>query len=94
MRSEKLAAIGRLSETVAHEINTPLEAATNPLYLASLDTALSAEARAYLADAEHELLRLANIARHTLTVTPPNRLPAQGQFLGRLLRRGRSHNQT
>ncbi|MGC1872693.1 MAG: ATP-binding protein [Acidobacteriaceae bacterium] len=67
LRSEKLAAIGRLSATVAHEINNPLEAATNLIYLASLDTAMSGEARAYLADAEHELHRLANIARHTLT---------------------------
>jgi PAS domain S-box-containing protein len=67
LRSEKLAAIGRLSATVAHEINNPLEAATNLLYLASLDTSMSAEAQAYLADAERELHRLANIARHTLT---------------------------
>lgn len=67
LRSEKLAAIGRLSATVAHEINNPLEAATNLIYLASLDTAMSGEARAYLADAELELRRLANIARHTLT---------------------------
>ena len=67
LRSEKLAAIGRLSATVAHEINNPLEAATNLLYLASLDTTMSDEARAYLVDAERELRRLANIARHTLT---------------------------
>ncbi|MGB6304979.1 MAG: ATP-binding protein [Acidobacteriaceae bacterium] len=67
LRSEKLAAIGRLSATVAHEINNPLEAATNLIYLASLDTTMGAEARAYLADAERELHRLANIARHTLT---------------------------
>lgn len=67
LRSEKLAAIGRLSATVAHEINNPLEAATNLIYLASLDNSMSDEARGYLGDAERELHRLANIARHTLT---------------------------
>jgi PAS domain S-box-containing protein len=79
LRSEKLAAIGRLSATVAHEINNPLEAATNLLYLVSLDTAMSAEARAYLGDAERELHRLANIARHTLTFarTKPNGGPTE-----------------
>ncbi len=74
LRSEKLAAIGRLSATVAHEINNPLEAATNLLYLASLDTAMNPETRTYLQDAERELHRLGNIARHTLTFarTKPN----------------------
>ena len=33
-REEKLAAIGRLSATIAHEINNPLEAVTNLIYLA------------------------------------------------------------
>ena len=67
LRSEKLAAIGRLSATVAHEINNPLEAVTNLLYLATSDKTLSEPTRTYLADAELELTRLASIARHTLT---------------------------
>ncbi len=33
VRSEKLAAIGRLSATIAHEMNNPLEAVTNLLFL-------------------------------------------------------------
>ena len=33
-RSEKLAATGRLAATMAHEINNPLEAVTNLIYLA------------------------------------------------------------
>ena len=34
IRTEKLAAVGRLASTMAHEINNPLEAVTNLIYLA------------------------------------------------------------
>jgi PAS domain S-box-containing protein len=67
LRAEKLAAIGRLSATIAHEINNPLEAVTNLLYLSSADPDLSVETRSYLEGADQELRRLASIARHTLT---------------------------
>ena len=67
IRSEKLAAIGRLSATIAHEINNPLEAVTNLLFLASSDRHLDPETRRYLEQADEELARLASIARHTLT---------------------------
>jgi PAS domain S-box-containing protein len=67
LRAEKLAAIGRLSATIAHEINNPLEAVTNLLYLASADPELTQETHGYLARADQELCRLASIARHTLT---------------------------
>jgi PAS domain S-box-containing protein len=67
VRSEKLAAIGRLSATIAHEMNNPLEAVTNLLFLSSSDTALSPETRNYLSSADQELRRLASIARHTLS---------------------------
>lgn len=66
LRSEKLAAMGRLASTVAHEINNPLEAVTNLLYLAKMDASQSDEAKAYLATAEAELARLADITRLTL----------------------------
>lgn len=66
LRSEKLAAMGRLASTVAHEINNPLEAVTNLLYLARMDQSQSDEAKTYLATAEAELARLADITRLTL----------------------------
>ncbi len=66
LRSEKLAAMGRMASTVAHEINNPLEAVTNLLYLARTDPDQGESTRAYLATAETELARLADITRLTL----------------------------
>jgi PAS domain S-box-containing protein len=67
VRSEKLAAIGRLSATIAHEVNNPLEAVTNLIYLAKSDPNLSSETGEYLTRADQELARLGAIARRTLT---------------------------
>ncbi len=66
IRSEKLAAMGRLASTIAHEINNPLEAVTNLLYLARTDVSLSPSTDNHLAVAEHELARVAEIARLAL----------------------------
>lgn len=71
LRSEKLAAMGRLASTVAHEINNPLEAVTNLLYLARTEVAHSCSASSpdavhWLETAEQELARLGHITRLTL----------------------------
>lgn len=71
LRSEKLAAIGRLSATIAHEMNNPLEAVTNLLYLAKAESGIPAQTATYLAAADEELRRLSSIARHTLTFARP-----------------------
>ncbi len=63
LRSEKLAAVTRLASTVAHEINNPLEAVTNLLFLAQSDTTLRPDTQVYLATAEKELARLGDITR-------------------------------
>jgi PAS domain S-box-containing protein len=63
IRSEKLASAGRLAATIAHEINNPLEAVTNLLYLAKGDPANAAH---YIESAEGELHRVAHITRQTL----------------------------
>jgi PAS domain S-box-containing protein len=62
-RSEKLATAGRLTAAIAHEINNPLEAITNLLYLARRDPA---RADQHLEMAEREVQRVADIAQQTL----------------------------
>jgi PAS domain S-box-containing protein len=64
--TEKLAAAGRLAATVAHEINNPLEAVTNLVYLTRRDLQNTERAEAHLALAGRELDRVAHIARQTL----------------------------
>ncbi len=64
--TEKLAAAGRLAATVAHEINNPLEAVTNLVYLAKRDLPDSKKVGSYLQLASRELDRVAHIARQTL----------------------------
>jgi PAS domain S-box-containing protein len=75
VRSEKLAAIGRLSATIAHEVNNPLEAVTNLLFLAQSEPDLPPTARDYLHRADQELARLGGIARRTLTFVRPKSSP-------------------
>jgi PAS domain S-box-containing protein len=65
VQSEKLAAVGRLASSIAHEINNPLEAVTNLIYLARNHT-VSPEAQEYLKLADHELRRVSVIANQTL----------------------------
>ncbi len=65
MRSEKLAAVGRLASSMAHEINNPLEAVTNLLFLSRGNT-LEPHTQEWLDQAEIELRRVSAIANQSL----------------------------
>jgi two-component system, chemotaxis family, CheB/CheR fusion protein len=64
--SERLAVAGRMAATIAHEINNPLEAVTNILYILAREEALSEKGRQYMKAADEELRRVAQITRTTL----------------------------
>ena len=65
-KAEKLAAAGRLAATVAHEINNPLEAVCNLIYIVKNTASLPQETVGYLHMAEQELDRVSHITRQTL----------------------------
>ena len=65
VQAEKIAATGRMAATIAHEINNPLEAVLNLLYLLR-PLVSGTEGKTYLSTAEIELNRVAHIAKQTL----------------------------
>jgi PAS domain S-box-containing protein len=65
LQAEKIAATGRMAATIAHEINNPLEAMTNLLYLLR-PMVTDPEGINYLSSAEDELGRVSHIAKQTL----------------------------
>lgn len=77
VRSRQIAAAGRMAASVAHEINNPLEAVGNIIYLLKRDS-LPGELRSkYLEIAEQELSRVALLARRTLGFYKEDSKPAE-----------------
>ena len=66
LRSEMLASAGRMAASIAHEINNPLAAVVNTLYLVRTTADLPKGACEYLDVADGELKRIAHIVRQTL----------------------------
>ena len=65
LQSEKLASVGRLASSIAHEINNPLEAVTNLLYILAARVE-DPETLQFVVSAQEELARVSHIATHTL----------------------------
>lgn len=65
LQSEKLAVAGRLAASIAHEINNPLEAVANLLYLIGQEE-LGSQTREYAELALGEVMRVARITSQTL----------------------------
>jgi PAS domain S-box-containing protein len=65
--SERMAAIGRMAASIAHEVNNPLEAILNLGYLLEHNPSLNDEARAYARLLVNEVLRVSEITRQTLS---------------------------
>ncbi len=64
--SEKLAATGRLAASIAHEINNPLAAVTNALYILRTAERMPEKSLDYIRTAEIELARVVHITKQTL----------------------------
>jgi two-component system NtrC family sensor kinase len=75
--SERLAATGRISHTIAHEINNPLEALTNLLYLLRGSLDKPEVALGFVETASHELERVARITRQILSFNRESSAPIE-----------------
>jgi PAS domain S-box-containing protein len=79
-KAEKLAVTGRLAASIAHEINNPLEAITNILFLLNNHSELQDQARKYVSMAEYEVRRIAEITQQTLRFYRQPTMPARAKM--------------
>jgi signal transduction histidine kinase len=76
IRGEKLAATGRLAATIAHEINNPLAAMTNLVYLLG-QSVTGTDAQEYVNLIDQQLRTVSRIASQTLKFYRGNGQPAE-----------------
>ncbi len=87
IRAEKLAAAGRLTASIAHEINNPLQAVQNCLHLATRGELSAKKQREYIDLANHELDRLRGTVKRMLDFYRPGSVEPQQVNLAILLQR-------
>lgn len=76
--NQKLIGLGRLTASIAHEINNPLESITNLLYLMEQDK--PEKAPEYLRQVQRELSRVVQISKQTLTFSRDTNVPVRVQL--------------
>lgn len=76
IKSEKIAAAGRLAATLAHEINNPLQAVANLVDIWARSPALDERSKACAAMAESELRRVTHLTQQSLSFYRESASPA------------------
>jgi signal transduction histidine kinase/FixJ family two-component response regulator len=87
LRAEKMAAAGRLTASIAHEINNPLQAVQNCLHLATREELGIKKQYEYIELANHELERLMTTVQRMLDLYRPGAVAPQDVDIGILLQR-------
>ncbi len=77
--NQKLLTLGRLTASIVHEINNPLESLTNLLYLMEIDQGAREKQAEYLKMAQRELNRVVQITRQTLSFSRETSNPVRLQ---------------
>jgi two-component system, NtrC family, sensor kinase len=77
LASERLAATGRMAHTIAHEINNPLEAITNLVYLLQGSLDRPEVANQYLESTVSELARVSRISKQILSFNRESSSPVE-----------------
>jgi signal transduction histidine kinase len=86
IRAEKMAAAGRLTASIAHEINNPLQAVQNCLHLAMRSEMPEKKQHEYIGLANHELERLMSTVQRMLDYYRPGAVDPQRVNMAILLR--------